>query len=334
MPSDASPNYDDRISRLEVELERVRELADRAAEREARIGLPRQPRLAITCAQSSEGFPSAPSYPDPGANTVWIKFLDSTFTETEGEQTPTDTERQATDGAVLAHGRGCNHLQEGLVVHVYHDNGRWWIIPPRRGMVRFEMTEVLALPQSGSGSANAYLLDWVAGDPLDNLTAREDTILVVDGMRMFSKMATESPDVGAYGIAWTPDDPMLDSPYSATWEILTMQTPGMFTGSLDSALTTSTSSVVVTAFRTDKAAGHITHEGYDPFGAGWSDANGGLKITVYNPPGGGVPYIFEGDSGGTVLCRWNMRESRYYIIQAECPLDAEESFLLSQFFNE
>jgi hypothetical protein len=97
-----------------------------------------------------------------------------------------------------------------------------------------------------------------------------------------------------------------------------MQTPGMFTGALDSELTTSTASVSVTAFRADKGSGHITWDGYDPFGDGWSAANGGAKITVYNLPADS-DYIFEGSSGNTAFCEWNMREGKYYFTQMQCP---------------
>lgn len=210
----------------------------------------------------------------------------------------------------------------------------------RYPIARFEMSPALPLPQSGSGYADVYFLYWVRGDALDNLTPLEDSrpIRVVDSMRMHSKMATESPDVGAYGLARVPPDAMVDDPYQAVWEIITMQTPGIFTGRVQSELTKNTASIIARAFRTDEAAGHITHEGYDPFGAGWAAANGGeLDITVYNPPavwnGSSFDeYLFESPDDGVVWCRWDMRESRYYIFQAECPLDEQESFLMGHFY--
>lgn len=231
----------------------------------------------------------------------------------------------------------------------------------------FEMLDELVLPQNGPGVARANKLRWdpdashagmeydtflgiAQGDWAGDLTdvfrpndpnETNEEIILLDHTRMHSAMATADGDVGKYGVAWKPHDgfvllktPLSDSPelQRHVWSIVTMQTPGMFTGSLNSALTTSTASVMVTAFRTNKGSGHVTWGRYDWAGDGWSAANGGLKITAYNLPGSSE-YMFEADSGGTVLCKWNMRESRYYIIQAECPLDEEESFISEQMYN-
>ena len=53
MPDDRSPSHDDRIAQLEAEVRRLTELADRSPEREAVACAARQPRLAITCPESS-----------------------------------------------------------------------------------------------------------------------------------------------------------------------------------------------------------------------------------------------------------------------------------------
>jgi len=118
--SDRSPNYDDRLARLEADLQRMRELADRAVEREPIGGSARQPRPAKTYRQSGLSYPSDPCTVYP------IIFLDSTFTETEGNQSRTDTDRQASYGVELAFYDG-GYLAEDTIVDVYRDNGRWWI---------------------------------------------------------------------------------------------------------------------------------------------------------------------------------------------------------------
>lgn len=122
-----SPNIDDRLRMLEAELRRLQALADLAPERPARMGGPRNPRWAITCKKDAEtSYPVDTDTP----NTYWIKFLDSTYTDAEGDQTPDDTERQ-TEGACLAHYRDADpyrYLAEGTEVVVFFDNRQWWII--------------------------------------------------------------------------------------------------------------------------------------------------------------------------------------------------------------
>lgn len=122
--SDRSPNTDVRLDQLQREVDRLTALADQAPEREAQIGHGRNPRLAKTCKDTA--YPARST----GVNTYYIKFLDSTFTETEGDQTPTHTERQAAFAA-LAHlpdESPYRYLPEGSIVIVLWDNERWWII--------------------------------------------------------------------------------------------------------------------------------------------------------------------------------------------------------------
>jgi len=119
-----SPSTNDRLRRLDAEVERLAARLDQAADREARLGTPRNPRLAKTCKDYT--YPAAAGTP----NTYYVKFLDSTFTETEGDQTPTHTERQSTYAA-LAHAvdeKPYAYLPEGSIVLVAWDNGRWWIV--------------------------------------------------------------------------------------------------------------------------------------------------------------------------------------------------------------
>ena len=231
---------------------------------------------------------------------------------------------------------------------------------------RFEMQAELAVTQNGPGTSVGFKLRWeptkshvgMEYDTLCTATAPgqpqhgtnrypidatkwtgdvstvygEDNhvqkILLLDSMRNHSKMMTEGDDVGAYGIAWKPHDGLVrrsDDDPLPFWDILSMQTPGRFTGRLNAELATSESSVAVTAFRTGGGTGHITWDGYDPFGPGWSDANDGMIITVYNVPASSG-YIYQGAIGATAYCQWNMRESKYYIYQMECPDVLGETF--------
>lgn len=132
------PQLEQRVRDLEQELRRLQASVDRgAADRESITSLPRNPRLAKTSKETSGG-----SYPDISTtpNTYWIQFLDSTFTETEGNQTPTHTSRQtAGDGVVLAHklsGDDGDFLEEGTIVPVMFDNGRFWILQREEGFDR------------------------------------------------------------------------------------------------------------------------------------------------------------------------------------------------------
>ena len=124
---DRSPNYEVRLDRLEADVRRIAELADQSAEREARLGQVRNPRLAKTV-MGDVSYPAADDSPVP--NTYPIVFLDSTWTEDQGGQTPTHTERQ-TNYAALAHlpdEKPYAYLPEGSIVVVAWDNRRWWIV--------------------------------------------------------------------------------------------------------------------------------------------------------------------------------------------------------------
>jgi len=216
--------------------------------------------------------------------------------------------------------------------------------PFKRRICRFEMVDELLLPQNGSGTADAYFLSWAEG-ALGNLTGIEDkTIKVVDTMRCHSKMEnpahpdTGAMDVGAYGLAWIPDDPLVHSPYNAHWEILWMQTPGDFIGIILSgeSLTHYNSSppsdgdscwVAVFDPWPFPSIGHRTFGGFDPFGINWTANYGSGDIPycqVYNlprewtesvePPTVPQYYWFEANEDQFVYCRWLMRESKYYVI--------------------
>ena len=121
-----------RVAELETLVSELLAGRDSAAEREAGPGGGRNPRPAITCKKDA-GTPYPAKADTP--NTYYVKFLDSTYTQSEGDQTPTDTERQS-EGRFLAHIREAEtyrYLPEGSVVGVFYDKGgssggRWWII--------------------------------------------------------------------------------------------------------------------------------------------------------------------------------------------------------------
>lgn len=164
-----SPNLEDRFAMLEADVGRQAALVDLAPERPASLGGPRNPRWAVTCKKDTgSSYPAEEDQP----NTYWIKFLDSTYSETEGDQTPSDTERQ-TEGATLAHYRDrepYQYIPEGTVVLVLFDHGRWWILGPapsgKAECITFTTTEDMGY--SESGSALAQIDDWYRGyDPAE-----------------------------------------------------------------------------------------------------------------------------------------------------------------------
>ncbi len=219
---------------------------------------------------------------------------------------------------------------------------RWEPTQTHVGMSYDTLARIGSLPTDSNFDRNAIPAEQWSGDysggypPDDHL----ERILLLDGLRNHSKMLTEGDDVGAYGVAWKPHDSLARRLYATGepfWEILTMQTPGRFVGHLQSALTVDTASVTARAFRQDgtsATAGHVTLDGYDPFGPGWIAKNGNVDITVYNPPGIATQYVFKGDNGGVVWCAWNMRLGQYYIYQAECPAVTDgESYLGREYYS-
>jgi len=232
---------------------------------------------------------------------------------------------------------------------------KWGPVPIE--ITRFEMTEALNLPQNGPGVSWAHRLRWSRDDShvgwdydtFLGIPGEEwygdytggfapdnhvEKIILVDGLRKHSKMLTRTSgtegDVGAYGIAWKPQDgPVLtDWDHSgyydlppvgknfAVWEVLSMQTPGDFWGRLDLPLDRDDAAVDVTAFRM-WGTGHYTLFGYDVFGP-----LHGTTIEVYNPKGSWdgssfEGYQFAGHAGDVVYCRWHMRENRYVIMAVE-----------------
>jgi len=190
-------------------------------------------------------------------------------------------------------------------------SGRWEIISPPLDLWRFEMVEALSF----GGSAQAVVIGW---DPVglkytDDLPDQgEVNLTVYDFQGRFSKMATQSGDAGALGWAkYLPD--------SDRWEIVTMETPGDFWGTLDAELTQATASVTVTM--------EAMLGGYDVFGQHWVNANGGAKILAHNPVGsdnfadhwwaGTVSGGSGPQTGDRVYCHWDMKNSKYWILLVE-----------------
>jgi len=89
----------------------------------------RNPRLAITVPN-----PDTSVYPSPGdqANTYWIRFVDASFTKTQGNQTPTTRDRQtAGEEFAIAHNLQEGHVPEEtpvLVTNELTESGtrQWW----------------------------------------------------------------------------------------------------------------------------------------------------------------------------------------------------------------
>jgi hypothetical protein len=153
------------------------------------------------------------------------------------------------------------------------------------------------------------------------LTGSTETIRVVDTLRMHSKMITTPAvgnipgDVGAYGIAWTADDPPVDAPWLATWEILTMQTPGDLIAKLDVDLEYDDSNAVadvVNISAAGEAVSHLTFGGYDVFGPAYVAAQSSqtARILPRNPISTNQvcgDYMFGGNAGSHIYCKWHHR---------------------------
>jgi len=191
----------------------------------------------------------------------------------------------------------------GQRVYTQLRHGRREILSPPLDLWRFEMVDAL----SAGGSATALAIGW---DPAgliytDDLPGQGELVVIVhDYQGRFSKMATESGDVGALG--WMKYLPDRDA-----WEILTMATPGDFWGTLDADLSQTTEYATVTM--------QAMLDGYNVFGYYWTLANGGAKITAYNPVGGGnfASYWWAGKAGDRVFCHWDIENAKYWILLVE-----------------
>lgn len=167
---------------------------------------------------------------------------------------------------------------------------RWEAIEPAMRVCRFEMTASLI------SGAYAYATPYWYDD--EGTRVDGEGITVYDANEKYSKMATTSGDTGALGIAqWMPD--------KSRWEIVDMQTPGDFWGTLEGDMHKWDGSMPVRVWTslTDDVIGVTS--GYNVF-----QANHGLTITVHNV----MPEEYGGMSGredGSVFCKWNTKWARY-----------------------
>ena len=174
-------------------------------------------------------------------------------------------------------------------------SGRWEILDPAERLRRFEMGEAL----NSGGSATVGLQVWNGSGWTED--DAETTFTVYDYQQRFSKMATASGDVGARGIARYMAD-------KGAWEILDMQIPGEFWGTLQANLSTSTASIQVAVVF------DAVFQGYNLFGI-----NHGNLTTAYNPVGSGNQgtYWWSGASGDRVFCKWDVEHAKYWIMLVE-----------------
>lgn len=107
-----------RIELLERQMEALTRKLDQGFDRS--MALNEQPRLAKTY--------NPGSYPSDPANVYPIMFLNGTFTETAGNQTPTYTNRSSTSKRV-GFGLTDEYIEAGTVVACWRQNNRWWILP-------------------------------------------------------------------------------------------------------------------------------------------------------------------------------------------------------------
>jgi hypothetical protein len=145
---------------IEYAESKSRAAAARADERAELAGRRRNPRLAKTVRYETS---ASDEYPKPGTlvDTYWIKFLDGTYTQAEGNQTETWTSRQkeTSDPIFMAHlieGKTYDYLEEGRVVEVFWDRGRWWIWR-QQPLALFELDTELAFGDAPSSADEAYL---------------------------------------------------------------------------------------------------------------------------------------------------------------------------------
>ncbi len=175
----------------------------------------------------------------------------------------------------------------------------WLIIEGQFSLRRFEMTGSLAPAAGEKGSAIFHY--WVEEDSLYNETLIADVYNTLHGT--FSKPATVGGDAGTDGWAVYSID-------HRRWEIVWMEMPGLFFGTLKANMTHSDAE--------PKVAVTNVISGYDLWGTAWTDANP-TGQTVYNPIAHGalINYWFAGNTGDACLCRWDSHNDRFWIIGVE-----------------
>jgi hypothetical protein len=135
-----------------------------------------QIRLAQTVEKSGTTYPIDGS----GADTFWFVFVDATFTEAQGNQTPTYKTNQPTTAPMyLAHCIEGAWYPESSRVWVAWQNGRWWII----GKVGYQ----------------ARWITFVVNDATGFSTT--DASVTVDGVAYFDGYEPASPVTTVYNLA-------------------------------------------------------------------------------------------------------------------------------------
>lgn len=290
-----SLNFAEKLADIERRFRDFARLADRAAEREARLTWWRNPRLAVTCKQTS-----AATYPDikDAPNTYWIKFLDSTFTRTEGQQTRTDTARQ-TDGKTKAHlpdGQLCDYLPEGTFCYVLYDNRRWWIIryytPDRLFELKYDHTP--------GATTTVYRLAWDGAALSVDADCEFDASDSLGVYRGRAKDKFASPhNQGSRG--WARYFP---EPGTERWEMHFMQPCALWIEGL-------TYSAVQTTDATFDIDGvHVMQ----PVGGLICDQDPAAAMTIQNT------FDHRADSNATAVAAWDETSDHWDGIQVKCPV--------------
>lgn len=177
MPTDA------RLASLEERLRAQELVIQQLTQRLARGGEARNPRLAITVALSSSYPTRAQAY-----NTYWIRFVDSSHSETTPEAAAlTNAERSSGDPVTLATNIHPDpYVPEGTLLKVFWDNNRWWFEYSDR-IIRVRLTSTLSaggsVPCQWQIDDGAGGYEDAPGDPIDvyddistSMTGVEDDI--------------------------------------------------------------------------------------------------------------------------------------------------------------
>lgn len=179
----------------------------------------------------------------------------------------------------------------------------WMVIDGQSSVRRFEMTGSLA-PTAGS-AGSAIFPYWVEEDSNYNETLVANVYNTQHGD--FSKPATVSGDAGADGWAVYSID-------HRRWDIVWMDMPGMFYGTLEGNLSHATQGPF------DVTVVNVI-SGYDLWGEAWKTANDNLRSqAVYNPSARAaspIAYWFAGNVGDSVICQWDHSQGLFGIIAVE-----------------
>lgn len=101
-------------------------------------------------------------YPDEGANTFAIRFLDAHFTKAQGLQTFTNDPRSE-EGVTYAHAQTGQYIPEGLPIPVFwqrglggEGKGEWWFLDPP---LIYDGKIITSLAAGGSADCDLWLFN-------------------------------------------------------------------------------------------------------------------------------------------------------------------------------